>query len=272
MELIAKVSKGSKMDQVYLPKNRVGFGIGTYAILKPLNTKKLAEKPYFYNIEHIEPVKVEIVNQIIRIIDDIMSNYENVIITGSFLDEGFNFNDIDVIVISEDKLSEGQIKRSIEDKIKIKTHVISLNNKTLIRGLSADPLYQTMLSKCIAKKRFVYRIKREMNYKLLDLHLLKSKLLIDNFDYLDGNEKYYLVRNMAAISLYLQHKRIDKEKVDDEIKRVFNLRNVKEIKQNMLDKNTFIEEYEKVYKDTFNRIMENIKHGAKQKEAGLEQA
>lgn len=268
MELIAKVSKGSKMDQVYLPKNRAGFGIGTYAVLKPLNTKKIAEKPFFYNIKAIEPVKIGIVSEIFDIIDSAAGNYENIIVTGSFLDAGFNFNDIDVIVISADKLNDGQIKRCIEDKIKIKMHVISLNNKTLILGLSTDPLYQAMLSRCIAKKRFVYRIKQKTDYKILDLHLLKSKILIDNFDYLDGNEKYYHIRNMVAISLYLQHKKIDNEKVDDEIKRVFNLRGIKEIKQNMLDKGAFIEKYEKIYKDTFNSIMENVEHGAKQKKAG----
>jgi hypothetical protein len=33
MELIAKVSKGSKMDQAYIPKNRSGFSIFTIFII-----------------------------------------------------------------------------------------------------------------------------------------------------------------------------------------------------------------------------------------------
>ena len=63
----------------------------------------------------------------------------------------------------------------------------------------------------------------------MDLHLLKSKALMDNFDLLDGSEKYFLVRNMIAISLYIQQEKIDKEKVDREIIRIFDLKNIKEI-------------------------------------------
>ena len=58
MELIAKISKGSKMDQVYIPKNRIGFSAGSYVIIRPLEGKKTVEKPYLYNIKSIEPVKL----------------------------------------------------------------------------------------------------------------------------------------------------------------------------------------------------------------------
>lgn len=265
MELIAKISKGSKMDQVYVPKNRSGFSIGSYVVLKLLETKKLVEKPFFYNIKSIEPIKLGIVNKIISIIDKTIDKYENIIITGSFLDRGFNFNDIDVIVVSEATLNIKSIQNMIEDRIRIKMHIMLLDNRTLIKGLSTDPLYEIMLSRCIAKKRFVYKIKHKINYKILDLHLLKSKTLIDNFDLLDGSEKYYLIRNMIAIFLYLQQKKIDKEKVDKEIIRIFDLKDIKEVKQNMLGKDIFLKKYKIIYKKIFNKIMEGIKHGSEQK-------
>ena len=261
MVIIAKVSRGSKMDQIYIPKNRSEFDIGSYVVLKPLETEKV-EKPYLYNIKDIEPIKLDILNEIIRVIDKAIHN-ENIIITGSFLDEGFNFDDIDVIIITEDKLSKDNIEKNIENKIRIKTHIIMMNNKTLIEGLSLDPLYQMMLSKCIAKKRFIYNVEPKKDYKILDLHLLKSELLIDNFNYLDGNEKYYLIRNMIAIYLYIKNKKIDKEKTDKEIKKIFDIKDIKEIKYNMLNKEVFLGKYKKIYKDISCTIMENIKHGAK---------
>ena len=262
MELVSKISKGTKMDQIYLPKNRRGFGIGEYVIVKPLETRKVIEKPFFYNIKHIEPIKTDIVMEILNIINNITDRYENIIITGSFLDEGFNFNDIDIIIVTEEKLNEKYIKKSIEDTIKIKTHIIILNNKVLIEGLSIDPLYQMMLSRCITKKRFIFKVKYKINYKILDLHLLKSKLLIDNFDYLNGNEKYYLTRNMIAIFLYIHHKKVNKEIVDKEIGKLFNIRDIQEIKQNILNKDKFLKVYKKIYNNIFNKIMENIKRGA----------
>jgi len=68
---------------------------------------------------------------------------------------------------------------------------------------------------------------------------------------------------MVAISLFLQNKKIDKEKVDKEIIRIFDLRDINDIKQNILDKNNFLKNYKNVYKKTFDMVMESI-NGPKQ--------
>lgn len=264
MELVAKISKGSVMDQVYIPKNRVGFSRGSYVIIKPLEGKKQAEKPYFYNIKRIEPVKLGIISKIMNIVDKFFDDYENIIITGSFLEQGFNFNDIDIIIISQNKSNVGYIENEIKMEMGIKAHIILLSNKTLLEGLAADPLYQMMLSKCIAKKRFIYKIKNKINYKILDLQLLKSKNLIDNFDLLSGDEKYYLARNMIAIYLFFERKKIGKEEVDKKMIGLFGLKNIKEIKQNMLDKEKFLKIYKNIYEKIFDKIMVSIKNGPKQ--------
>src|SRR3989344_8502675 len=105
VELIGKVSKGSKMDQIYIPKKRESIPVGSYVVVKLLTTEKQKKKPYFYNVS-IEPIKVEIIKNIIGVIDKNIDN-ENIIITGSFLEKGFQFNDIDVLIIS------GNIKEEI---------------------------------------------------------------------------------------------------------------------------------------------------------------
>ncbi len=264
MEIIGKISKGSKMDQVYLPKNRIGFAIGNYVVVKPLEKKKPVERLYFYGVKNLEPIKLEIVQEILNIINRAFNDYENILITGSFLDEGFQFNDIDIIIVTDYKLSLDVIRDVIKRKTGIGGHILVLSNKELIRGLETDPLYQMMLSRCISKKRFVYKAKHKIEYKLLDLHLLKSKALIDNFDVLSGNEKYNLVRNMIAISLYLDSKRVSKELVDNETKRNFGL-NVKELRQNLIDKKDFLKKYKLIYYKTFSKILRGIESGSKQK-------
>ncbi|MEK6935136.1 MAG: hypothetical protein AABW46_04620 [Nanoarchaeota archaeon] len=255
MELIARISKGTKMDQVYIPKNRPGLTTGSYVIIKPIETKSQTKKLNLYNVKQIEPIKMDIASKIIEAIDQFTN--QNIIISGSFLDKGFNFNDIDIIIINENKLDINQIQRIIEKELGIKTHIIQLDNKALINGLQTDPLYKMLLSKCIAKKRFIYKTKNKINYKILDLHLLKSKILIDNFDFLSGNEKYYLMRNLIAIALFLQNKEINKEKVDKEIIKTFDLESIDQIKQNLLEKNKFLKRYKTIYKQLFDKIMKN---------------
>lgn len=114
-----------------------------------------------------------------------------------------------------------------------------------------------MFSKCAAKKRFVYKAVRKINYKILDLHLIKSKSLIANFDNLNGNEKYYLVRNMIAIYLFMQNRKISQENVDHEIEKIFELK-IDKIKQNMLSKKIFLNKYKSTYNLIFHEILEKI--------------
>lgn len=263
MDTIAKVSKGSNMDQIYLPKTRRGFEVGSYVVIKPLETEKTIENPYFYGVKTLEPVKLDIINKIFEIVGNI-STYNNIILTGSFLEIGFRFNDIDLTIVAENKIDVSAITRKIEQTTMIKPHIIVLNNLTLIKGIETDPLYLMMLSKCVAKRRFIYKKTRKLNYKLLDLHLLKSKTLIDNFDYLNGNEKYYLTRNLMAISLFLNDKEIIKISVDREIVKEFKLNKLSEITDNLLNKESFLKLYKIKYNSTLKTILEGVKNDTKQ--------
>lgn len=259
MEMIAKISKGSKMDQVYLPKNRIGMPIGQFVIIALLENKiqqKKAFKPYFYNVKNLEPLKLEIIEKIFNALED--TTPENIIITGSFLERGFRFNDIDVLVVNEEKIDYQRIKEKIEEITGIKGHIILLNAKTLISGLSTDPLYNMMLSKCVSKNRLIFNVKRKMDYKILDYQLLKSKTLIDNFDFLNGAEKYYLTLNMISILLFIKNKKISKDKVNKVIEKVFSIK-IAELKENIIEKGKYVKKYLETYNKIFNLIMKEIK-------------
>lgn len=259
-EMIGRISKGSKMDQIYLPKNRARFCTGEYVLILPLKSKieetKQKPKLYFYNVKNLEPIKIRIIEDILNLTDKKI-NPENIVITGSFLEKGFGFNDIDILLIDEEKISLYKIKEEIEGLTGIKTHIINLNSKTLSVGLSSDPLYSLMLSKCVSKNRLIFKIKRKINYKLLDLNLLKSKTLIDNFETLNGNKKYYLTLNMVSIFLFIQGKKLSKEIVNKEIEKIFNI-NIKELKENLI-KQDFLKKYKEIFNKTFSLILDNIK-------------
>lgn len=252
------------MDQIYIPKNRHGFSIGDYVLItsitQPQKSAKI-KKPYFYGIRNLEPLKINVISEVFSIIEK-KANFDNIIISGSFLDEGFCFNDLDILIITNNKIDLSDIEKSIQILTGIKSHLILIDNKSLIEGLSTDPLYQSMLSKCISKKRLIYKINPKMNYKILDLHLLKSKLLIDNFSTLTGNEKYYYTQNMIAIYLFLKNKRVTKEMIDNKIKELFKV-SKEEIKQNLIDEKEFLKKFKEIYNETFDLIMEGIKNESK---------
>lgn len=246
-EIIARVSRGTKMDQIYLPKNRSpSLGIGEYVTIAPaLQKKQIA--PYYYNAQNIEPIKAEIIQGILS-----NAEAENIIIAGSFLEKGFNFEDIDIIVIN----GEGKaIENYAETAFGLKAHIINIKYGTLRAGLNTDPLFQMILSRFAAKERILLNIKPRINYKLLDMHLLKSKLLPEQFEHLNGKEKYKLTRNMAAIKLFLEGKTATIEKVNKEIENIFGKGAVSKLLENTMEKSPFTAKYKEAYRKVFNAIM-----------------
>jgi len=259
VELISRISKGTRMDQIYIPKERMpGFELGATVLIKPV-LEKANIRPYYYNVSNLEPIK----NIIIEEIMNYFENFDNVIITGSFLEKGFDFEDIDVLLITERKADTSKLESHFERDFGIKLHIIAIDFKSLLKGLITDPLFQMMLSKFVSGKRVIFRIKRKINYKLLDLHLLESKVLIGNFGFLPGREKYKLIRNSIAIKLFMENESISLETVNSEIDSYFGKETVRNIRENLLDK-SFLNKYKELYDRIFKDILAGIKNDSKQ--------
>ena len=266
-ELVGRISRGSKMDQIYIPKNRVGLSSGSLVIIKPLTQEDARQdtmgKHFLYGIDKIEPIKIEVISKIFAIVEK-AAEAENIIISGSFLETGFCFNDIDALIISEKEIKEKLLREEIARELGINAHILKMRWGELVEGLRYDPLYIAMLSRCVAKKRLVFNIKRKINAQLLDLNLLKSRALIDNVDVLSGKEMYYLTKNMIAILMFIDGKKISPEFIDKEIKKIFKI-NAEGIKEKILEKNKFLARYKEAYKRIFKLIMKEAggKNGPK---------
>mgnify|MGYP001560200809 FL=1 len=63
-QLISKVSRGTRLDQIYIPKNRVGFPVGGYVLVKPLRSQQPFLKPHYYGLHGLEPIKVAVAQRI----------------------------------------------------------------------------------------------------------------------------------------------------------------------------------------------------------------
>ncbi|MBU0460454.1 MAG: hypothetical protein KJ597_00590 [Nanoarchaeota archaeon] len=257
VKLISKVSKGSRMDQVYLPKLRPpGFSVGDAVEIIPSKRKK--SRFYTYRVSSLETIKSLIKDELF----DYFEQIDNVLITGSFLEQGFKFNDVDVVLVDNVKVDKNW-EHYFQKKLGINVHFTNLNRKSLRRGLKTDPLFQMMMSKYIAKKREIFQFKNEFNYKLLDLHLLKSKTLLNSFNDLTGKEKYNLTRNMIAIQLFLKKEKLTGNLVDKEIEKLFGKGTVHKLKENMIKKSVFLRKFKYRYEQTFEKIMTGLKNGTK---------
>lgn len=247
------------MDQIYLPKVRPpGFAVGDSVEIIPTTKENLPF--YTHHVSKLEPLK-----SIIK--DEILSYFEhadNAFIAGSFLEEGFGFHDIDVVVLGAAG-SDQSWSKHFQQSLGLPVQIISLNRKSLQQGLQQDPLFQMMMSKYLARKREIFKYENKINYKLLDLHLLKSKVLLDSFEVLTGREKYKLVRNMLAIDLFLKEKKLDWELIEKEMEKVFGKDMPLKLKENRAEKKTFLSKFKKKYEELFQIILNGIQNESQQK-------
>lgn len=258
VSLIGKISKGSRMDQVYLPKSRPpGFARGDFVEIIPIKKKKISF--YNYNTNQLEPLKILIIQELFDYFDKV----DNILIVGSFLEKGFSFQDIDVLLIGKIKEDKSWSDYFLK-KLGVKLHFIILERNNLRKGLKTDPLFQMMLSKYVSLNREIFTFENEFNYKLLDLHLFKSKLLIDNFTVLTGKEKYDLVRNLIAIILFLEKKKLSRKIVNEKMEQLFGKDIINQLLENLVEKKTFLKKFKTIYNLTFNQILKMMKNEPKQ--------
>lgn len=252
--IIGKISKGSVMDQIYLPKQRKGLQVGSFVAIEEIE-KKSNITPYYYNTNNLEPIKIEIIKNIFEFLED----EENVIVTGSFLEKGFCFEDLDIIVIGN---PEG-VEEFVKNNYGIETHVIKLSYKEFYAGINMDPLYQMTINKFVAKKRIFIKKNNIINYKLMDLALVKSELIITNYEISSGREKYKLLRNAFAIKRFIENKKISKELVDKDIEDYFHKGFLEDFQKNLVNLKDFQKKFNKFYEDLFDKIMNGIKEQEK---------
>ncbi len=218
MEFIGKVSKGSRMNQVYIPKHRLTPG--EYVLISPA-IEKPAPSIFTHNAE-LPDAKKLIIERVFAIIRE-NSEPENIFINGSFLDKGYGFDDLDIIIIGLKKNS-AEIRKRIVEFSDIRPHLIFMDYRELQKSMNHDPVFELSMSRYVSMKRYVTRKKREIHYKFLDLALLKGKEFTNNFEVLNNKEIYKYLRNIIAISLFLDGKALTYPKINKDIEQIFRIK------------------------------------------------
>ena len=248
--LISKISRGSVMDQIYLPKKRKGLQVGCFVAIEEIKTQSIII-PYYYNVSYIEPIKEEIIKSIFEFLKD----EENILVAGSFIEEGFSFEDLDLIIFGN---SEG-VKEFVKSNYGINVHLIEINFNDFHKGINTDPLFQMIGSKFIAKNRLILNMQNKIDFKLMDLALVKSELILTNYEISSGSEKYKLLRNAFAIKRFIENKQVSKEFIDKDIENYFYNGFIKDFQKNIIPLKDFQKKFKKFYEALFSQILDGIK-------------
>jgi len=218
--IIKRISKGSRFNQIYMKKNEgIGFEPGKSVIIKPLEV--ILDKPTLleYNIKLL-PLKKEIIKQIFSIIIE-HASFGNILITGSFLQKGYRFEDIDIVILDPEVVDKQVIKKRIRNILGIEPHLILISYHDFQKGVSRDPLFHLMIDHYVAYKRIIFKKKKSINFQFLDAHLVRNNNLLIAFESYTLQERKKVLRDIISIKLFSEGKALSHKAIRMETEKIF---------------------------------------------------
>jgi len=211
-KFIHKISKGSRFNQIYIPKEAESeFEVGDLVEVKLLEKK--VQLFYSKNLKKLSNFKETLIKDIFSFLNK-FKEIEQIFVFGSFLTREIDYNDIDILIISE-KSTEDEIYQHLIKRFNLKFHVISVNKKKLEEVLEICPLIRSMLYYFVSDKP--YSIKKDT--KIDKNHIRFLLMLPQDLLEVDVNSKmfYDALRRLLTIELFLQDKEIDPNKIDEKL-------------------------------------------------------
>ncbi len=215
MKFVSTVSKGGKLNQIYVPKDvEDKFESGDIVEVRLL--KKRIYLFYSKNLKRLSTFKERLIRDIFSVLSN--EGFRQIFIVGSFLTQKVEYNDIDILVVA-DRSGEDVEERTYEkltDQLNLRFHVISVNEDRLPYLLETCPLTRSMLYCYVSNKDL--NLKHE---KRLDKNHIRFLLMMpeDVLEINVGSHVFYdSLRRLITIERFLTDKKEDPAKANDELK------------------------------------------------------
>lgn len=221
IQFIHKISKGSKFNQIYIPKEmEADFEVGDSVEVKLLKKK---EKLYYsQNLKKLSDFKEKLIKEVFSILNK-FNEINQIFIAGSFLTQKIDYNDIDLIVVinknKNEKLEENIYNELIE-KINLKFHIIAIQEDKLHFLEKNCPLTKSMFYYYISNKEFNPSAERNIDKNHIKFLLMMPEDLLEiNI----GSKKFYdNIRRLITIKRFLEDKELNPKKINNELELILN--------------------------------------------------
>jgi len=168
---------------------------------------------------------------------------------GSFLTKKIDYNDIDLLIISNKDLGE-EIYDKLADKFSLKFHVISIQEAKFKELTETDPLTRSMLYYSVSNIKFhIPKARFDKNHIDFLLMMPKDLLKIN----INSRAYYDSIRRLTAIERFLDNKEINPKDVDEEIEILIG-KSFRKIKENEEINEKDRENLKKIIKNKIKKI------------------
>jgi predicted nucleotidyltransferase len=210
-----KVSKGSRFNQIYIPTSMSHmFEVGDVVKVKLIRKKE--QIYYSKSLNHLGEFKLNLIKNIFSILSK-FSEIKRIFVVGSFLTQKTDYNDLDIIVISNKNELEEKACSALDEKLPFKFHILAISEKSFENLIRIDPLIRSMLYYFISNKKFELSKNTEIDKKHIEFLLMMPEDLLKTKVF-SGRAYYDSLRRIIAIRRFVSRSNINPLQVDQELK------------------------------------------------------
>ena len=217
MKFISAVSKGSRFNQIYVPRNMDGkFESGDLVEVRLL--QKRIRLCYSKGLQKLSTFKENLIREVFSFLSR-FEGLQQIFVVGSFLTEKVDYNDIDILLVTDkqERYYEERIYPKLVDKFNLRFHIISIAEDRLSHLLEVCPLTRSMLYYHVSDKKSL----DESNRKIDESHLRFLLMMPEDVLEIDVSSRvfYDSMRRLLTIERFLEVKDEDPVKINDELKK-----------------------------------------------------
>ncbi len=262
VKFVHKISRGSRFNQIYIPKeNEKEFEPGDIVEVRLL--KKDFKIYYSKNLKELTEFKEKLVKEVFEFLTA-YKEIKQIFIFGSFLTRKIDYNDIDILILTDSDDNFGEIiYNNLINKFNLKFHLISFNEKKLKELLKICPLTRSILYFYVSNKKFEVPKETRIDKKHIKFLLMmpEDSLKVN----LDGIEYYNSLRKIYTIEGFLIGKEIPPNRIDLQLEGIIDKRKLDLLKKNEIVDENIIKEVKDIIKNKLEIIYRRIDHGEKKR-------
>jgi hypothetical protein len=218
---------------------------------------RLVEKSNFLfyskNLKEISEFKEKLAKEIFFSLREF--DIKPVFMVGSFLTKKVDYNDIDLIIVSDNE-NEEKIYNFLTEKFNLKFHILVIKKDNFSKLLEICPLTRSMLFYYISNKEFKSMPKRVWDKKHINFLLMMPKDLLEVKA--ESRVFYDSIRRLLVIDYFLREKDEDACKIDVDIEKIIGKSLFEIIRRNGAITDKEILSLRKIIKQKLNLIQAKL--------------
>ena len=254
IKFMHKVSKGSRFNQIYVPKEmELNFQSGD--LVEVTLIEKKSSIYYSSGLTKFNEFNENLIKNIFLELK-IFKEISHVFIIGSFLTQKQDYNDIDIILISE-KNFEKEVYKLLVDKFELKFHIISIPENNFESLQKYCPMTRTMLYYFVSNRKFNLPKDIELNKSHIKFLLMMPEDLLTIK--LKPKIFYDSIRRLLTIERFLENLPLNPLDINKEIKNILGEKITLDIRNNEDINDRIIVKLRNIIKsklDKINRIID----------------